>query len=93
MAGDVIALDTETVDPGAPLLTPAIAGGRRIRPRSAVADARQRVADDLAALPDDCRRLRAPARYPVSTSPGLARLDQQIRDRLAAASPPHHQGD
>ena len=93
MAGDVIALDTETVDPGAPLLTPAIAGGRRIRPRGTVADARQRVADDLAALPADCRRLRAPARYPVSTSPGLARLEQQIRRRLAAASPSHHQGD
>ena len=83
MAGDVIALDNESVGPGAPLLQVAMADGRRVT-HGNIADARCRVADGLASLPDEYRKLREPARYPVSVSNGVARLEQQIRSDISA---------
>ncbi len=83
MAGDVIALEDERLDIGEPLLTLAMADGRRSLPPSPIDAARQRVADGLAALPAGHRRLRAPKRYPVSVSDGVQRLDKQIRRELA----------
>ena len=83
MAGDVIALENESVSPGTPLLEVAMADGWRVT-ASNIDDARRRVADGLASLPDEYRKLREPARYPVSVSPGVARLDQQIRNDISA---------
>ena len=84
MAGDVIALEDERHNSGEPLLTLAMSGGRRILPSSPLDTARQRVADGLAKLPDQYRKLRAPERYPVSVSAGVQRLETQIRSELAA---------
>ncbi len=79
MAGDVIALEDETVESAQPLLSLAMADGRRTIPASPIVEARQRVADGLAALPDEYRKIRSPAQYPVSISAGLERLESQIR--------------
>ena len=51
---------------------------------SNIADARGRVADGLASLPDEYKKLREPARYPVSVSDGVTRLEQQIRNDISA---------
>ena len=83
MAGDVIALEDETAESGQPLLTLAMTDGHRTTPASPLDDARQRVADGLAKLPDQYRQLRTPARYPVSVSDGVQRLEHQIRRELA----------
>ena len=83
MAGDVIALEEEILDSGEPLLTPAMTDGQRTTPPSPLDAARLRVADGLAKLPDQYRKLRAPARYPVSVSAGVQRLEHQIRRELA----------
>ena len=90
MAGDVIGRDGESVGDGEALLSAVMVDGRRTGPRSAIADARRRVADGLAALPDDYRKLRGPARYPVSVSPGVARLEEEIRRSIAAGHSPQH---
>lgn len=83
MAGDVIALVDERHESAEPLLTLAMSDGRRILPASPINEARQRVTDSLAKLPDQYRKLRTPARYPVSVSAGVQRLEHQIRRELA----------
>ena len=89
MAGDIIALADESNDaiPGTPLLTDAIVNGKRIIPRQPLAETRQRVADSLASLGAEYRRLRQPARYPVTHSPALQRLTQETRERIGALRP------
>ena len=99
MTGDVIALADETTPSGAPLLTPAVANGRRITPPASppgsltgnlpgsLDEARQRVADSLSTLPAAHRRLRSPASYPVSPSPAVTQLERQIRAAIATGHP------
>lgn len=84
MAGDVIALENEHVSAGDPLLEVAMTNGRRVTTAS-IDDARRRVADGLAALPDDYKKLREPARYQVSVSNGVARLEQRIRNDISVS--------
>ena len=84
MAGDIIGLDGEQVAGGEPLLDTVMVDGERTGPRASIADARQRVALGLDALPEQYKSLRSPARYTVSLSAGLERLERQIRDTLEA---------
>ena len=86
MAGDVIALDYEEIDSAEPLLALAMSDGRRVTDASPINAARTRVADGLASLPEQYRKLTAPARYPVSTSAGVQRLETQIRGDIEQAS-------
>jgi nicotinate phosphoribosyltransferase len=58
---DVLARRTEAAPEAAEgLLVPAIRGGRRLRGRSAIAQAKARVEQDLSWLPAAARRIRAP---------------------------------
>lgn len=84
MTGDVIALEGENLESGVPLLELAMQDGRRATAASPIADARQRVADGLTVLPAEYRRLRSPALYPVSLSPGVQRLETQTRGEFSA---------
>ena len=86
MAGDVIALDHEAIDSAEPLLQLAMSDGQRAILASSIDAARRRVADGLAALPEEHRKLKAPDRYPVSTSAGVQRLDAEIRDTISSGS-------
>ena len=87
MVDDVIALEDETVASGQPLLTLAMTDGRRATPASPIDDSRRRVADGLATLPNEYKKLREPARYPVSVSDGVRRLEAQIRSDISAGQP------
>ena len=87
MAGDAIALEDESIESGEPLLSLAMVDGRRVSPASAIEDARQRVADGLATLPHEYKKLREPARFPVSVSAGVTRLERQIRSNISAGQP------
>lgn len=82
MVGDVIGLADADGAAGAPLLVDAIVDGMRVIPRPPITDTRQRVADGLASLGDEYRRLRTPARYPVGRSAGLQRLTEETRGRV-----------
>lgn len=88
MSADVIGLTTEMAASGEPMLSLAMRDGRRVIPSGAIADARQRVADGLAHLPEPHRRLRNPDYFPVSISGDLRSLHDQIRGRLSAALSP-----
>ena len=84
MAGDVIALEDEPLASGEPMLATVMAGGRRTLPAQPIETARQRVADGLASLPGEYRRIRSPGRYPVSVSAGVRRLEQRVRSDISA---------
>jgi nicotinate phosphoribosyltransferase len=84
MAGDRLGLAAERQE-GAPLLVPVMRGGRRIGPLPTLADARDRCARELAALPDALRRLDPAPAYPVEPTAALRALaeacDRRQRER------------
>ena len=84
MLGDVIGLDGEDAPEGQPLLSTVMVDGGRIAPPQSVVDARQRVSDSLERLPAQYKMLHNPARYPVSISAGLERLEKGIRAGLVS---------
>lgn len=74
-ASDVLATRDEPPPEGAePLLVPVMRRGRRLAGPDTLADARRRLAADLAWLPPAALRLRAPVAPAVVVSPSLARL-------------------
>lgn len=84
MAGDIIGLDGEQVADGEPLLATVIIDGQRAGAAESIASIRQRVAEGLAALPDEYKRLRGPERYPVLVSAGLKAMERRLRDAISA---------
>ena len=77
LAGDVLALADEPVPPGAePLLETVMRGGRVTRLHPPLGRIRERCLAEIAALPEECRRLVDPLPYPMRPSPALvARQD------------------
>jgi nicotinate phosphoribosyltransferase len=82
-AGDVIGLRAEPAMPGCvPLLIPVMRRGRRIGPAEPLPAARQRCAASLRELPPGALALHAPTSVPVTISPALTALQDQLTDRL-----------
>lgn len=78
---DTLGLDGEAL-PGAPLLAPAMRGGRRLEPAPTLAQARAALRAELGTLAPALRGL-APAPAPaVRPSPGLLRLAAEVDRRL-----------
>ncbi len=86
--GDLIALFEEPVSAGrAPLLEPLMIKGRRRGASSQVsqlADARQRLARDLASLPESARLLRSPKAPEPRVTPALRKLVVRTRTEMLA---------
>ncbi|MCK7626397.1 nicotinate phosphoribosyltransferase [Streptomyces sp. RS10V-4] len=83
---DVIGLAEEPAPPGTvPLLETLMRGGVRCAPRSPLADARARLAADLAELPAAARAIRSPVPVRPSVSPPLAALTDRVRQRIERA--------
>jgi nicotinate phosphoribosyltransferase len=85
MQGDLIALRDEAISEGSPLLEPVMAGGRIVRQLPTLPASRDYFQAQFARLPETYKALRDPARYPVSLSAGLkklqSRVEQDIRHR------------
>lgn len=64
--------------PGEDLLQPVLKGGEDLAGRGDVAASRKRTLDSLQALPEQYRRLDAPARYPVGLETGLSSLKREL---------------
>ena len=79
---DIVALDSESPPGGEPLLETAMIDGRRIRPAPTLAEMRERFNRDFGQLPEHYRRLRRPARYPVTFSSALQRLTNRVQGSL-----------
>jgi nicotinate phosphoribosyltransferase len=78
---DVVTTADDEVD-GSPVLQPVMRRGRVVFPRPTLAEARQRAASQLAALPDRLKQLDGDAVYDVRISPALQALAKTV-DRLA----------
>lgn len=78
---DVVTTADDEVD-GSPVLQPVMRRGRMVSPRPTLAEARQRAASQLAALPDRLKQLDGDAVYDVRISPVLQALAKTV-DRLA----------
>jgi nicotinate phosphoribosyltransferase len=85
-AGDVIALREEPVPPGAVeiLLRAVMERGRLLAPHPALTTIRDYCAAQVASLPDDVRRLRDAATYPVSYSQRLVSLQRSMEAEVEA---------
>jgi nicotinate phosphoribosyltransferase len=83
LAGDLIALADEPAPPDAePLLQRVVIGGAPAGPAPSLAQIREHCARELAALPDDLRRLDDAGRYPVRHSERLVERQRQLREAL-----------
>ncbi|MGC8917806.1 nicotinate phosphoribosyltransferase [Streptomyces sp. PG2] len=81
---DVIARWDEPVPADAePLLRTVMRDGRRMEPPDTLREAHARLTADLAALPDDVLRVRAPRPRRAVVSEPLSRLTAEVRGRLA----------
>lgn len=79
---DIVALDSERLPGGEPLLETVMIDGRRIRPAPTLAEMRERFNRDFGQLPEHYRRLRRPSRYPVAFSPALQQLTNRVQGSL-----------
>lgn len=79
---DIVALDSERLPGGEPLLETMMTDGRRTRPAPGLSEIRERFNRDFGQLPEHYRRLRRPPRYPVTFSPALQRLTNRVQGNL-----------
>ncbi len=80
--GDTLAREGEAAA-GTPLLVAAMRHGRRVAPLPTLAEARERAAAEVAALPEAMRDLASTTPYPVAVSPGLRALAVEVDRRTA----------
>jgi len=86
-SGDLIGLADETVPGAQSLLIPVMTNGKRIVPKTDLADARGRCGDQIGRFPQALLRLRGdPALYPVRYSERLQKLLGEVRRRLERAA-------
>ncbi len=84
---DVLATRSEPAPSGfTPLLVPVMANGQRLGPAEPLSVAAERLAQDLAALPAQARRLRSPEPVPVDSSPALEALTSEVRTAIRSGS-------
>jgi len=85
--GDTIALADEKSSGAEPLLIPVMNQGKRIAPRTDLAEARRRCAEEIARLPEAVRGLEAEGdAYPVRHSERLENMLKEVRRRLERAA-------
>ncbi len=83
MAGDSLTLD-DARDAGVPLLATVMLDGRRVAPQPSLADLREQVRRQLAALPPALCSLDAAPAYPVTVAGPLRELAEAVDRRTAA---------
>jgi nicotinate phosphoribosyltransferase len=88
MVGDLLALEKETPPAGSvPLLQGVVDEGELLRPHPSLRDIRLRCAGQLAALPDELKRLQGHGEYPVAVSPGLRDRQKRALTEVGAPRP------
>jgi nicotinate phosphoribosyltransferase len=76
--GDLIGLADEDL-PGRPLLEPVLSAGARLGAEPPIEEARDRAAEQVAALPEGVRALRDPDTLPPRLSDRLRALEEDLR--------------
>jgi nicotinate phosphoribosyltransferase len=87
LGGDTLALADEPAPAGmVGLLEPVMRGGALVREHPALAELRERCAEQLAALPGAMRRLRSPEEYAVTPSERLRERQRVAEERAPRPS-------
>lgn len=84
LAGDRVTLEGDA-QPGEPLIARVMADGRRLAPPPDLAATRAHAAAELQRLPEPLRRLESEPAYPVTISPALRALADEVDRREAQA--------
>ena len=84
LAGDRVTLEGDA-QPGEPLIARVMADGRRLAPPPDLAATRAHAAAELQRLPEPLRRLESKPAYPVTISPALRALAEEVDRREAQA--------
>ena len=82
MAGDILTLEDDR-QAGAPLIAPAMSGGKRCAAAPSLEDSRRHAARELARLPTPLRTLESGQAYPVEVAPRLRALAEEVDRRMA----------
>ena len=82
MCRDILSIDSDS-HAGGQLIQPVMKNGRRLQPRSTLAEIRARAARGLEQLPEPLRRLEPGAHYPVQVTDALVQLAAEVDQRLA----------
>jgi nicotinate phosphoribosyltransferase len=77
MCGDLLGLDGDDA-PGTRLLVPVLRAGRRVGPPPSLESLRSRAQEQMAMLPERLRALSPAAPYPVTASPSLRALADEV---------------
>ena len=86
MAGDVLTVERDD-QPGSPLLTPVMRGGRRLHPPPPLADVRSHARAELARLPRAQCELEPSAAYPVQIAPALEAMARAVDENVVQETP------
>jgi nicotinate phosphoribosyltransferase len=81
-ARDTIALRSEAVSGGQPLLEKVMDGGRIVKDLPGLKASRDYFAAQFAKLPPEFKAIEQPAAYPVYLSPGLEQLQHQVEQKI-----------
>ena len=79
-ARDIIAMDTEELPGGLPIMEGVMMDGERTGPSPTLEEIKQRFQEDFSALDDSFKALNNPPRYPVAISGRLERLTSEVRE-------------
>jgi nicotinate phosphoribosyltransferase len=85
---DVIASETELYPEATPLLACVMRQGKRLAASPDLQQIQDRAREEVAKLPEVCRRLQRPEHYPVRFSLALKKLLEDLRERLSPARMP-----
>ena len=87
-AGDVVGAEGEAPEPGFPLLSPVMRGGRRLKAHPSLDEIRETLSAQLERLDERYKDVSSPERYPVAFSPKLAELTDQVRADILESNHP-----
>jgi nicotinate phosphoribosyltransferase len=82
MVEDHLCLADEEHPGGVGLLDEVVKKGQRVRPAESLQAIRRRFETDFQQLPEACKDLRDPQRYPVRISPALQELEEQTTRKV-----------
>ena len=85
-ARDIIAVESENLPGGLPLLEEFMKKGERTSPATSLEEIRARFQEDFSALDDRFKVLKNPPRFPVGLSGKLERLTSEVREELLGAN-------
>jgi len=88
---DVIGCEDEKYSGAEPLLACVMRNGQRVAPSPGLDEIRSHARQEVARIPESCRKIRGPQNYPVRFSSTLEKLLRSVRQRMTRAAVPQQE--